>query len=895
MDDLLDLDWGGTSKSKQPPLTLAQQQAQTAAGAQYTQATQHSGNGKLGASSTYNFDALTRSMPSASGSLYAPSSRSGTPSNTTPLKPQATPINGSSTSAAGTASFADLVNFGTTARTVSGSMNAQQGPGGGGQGSKMTGMSMLDRVKAEANRGASAQSADTGLWDFDAFGSASTPSPAPPTPARAAPPSVSVQSASRGQAVNASTSPTSRSQAARQTPGLFSLLDGEDDHFAEEAPPLPKRSDSRQASKVNAVKDPFDLDSFDDVAPSSLPAASLASFSQAALPNVSMGDSAFDDEDDFLGALGKPVEPKPARTPSPPARRHDKLRAEASSPGTRGSGSSTSSRGPSPADGGRERYNQRAKERPRSPPASYVDEERAARERDEAILGGSPPSSGRRQREGGPSFVAAAALFGTNLEENLLGALGRTFGFSGTRSNPSKSATNTPPPSSAPRRREPEQEQGGVGDGTSTPGTTSTSSRAPSPAAGGRNRYQARKTVQSVPSPAEPTRNPPSTAAEASAPSRPDRARVRPSTQAAPSTPSRPEPIRVPRSIVADSSSAITAAAALKSQGNEAFKRGAYGEAETHYTKALDHLEDGSLRKISLLNNRAQSRLKNGEASGASRDCEALLAIIVPPTKATAGSNATTLYRPREEAALPEPLRSEVNLRDAWAKAVLRRAQASEMLERWVSARRDWDALLRFEKEEGSGKAGVSNMRSAKEGLARCEEMISGKKQKKSSEQQQASRSSGREGRSNGSGDRAAAAATARQSASTAAAIARAGEAGVERVRQEAAAQADEEAAKLSLKDQVDAAVNGWKDGKESNVRGLLASVETIVVWPEFGWKKIGLHELITDVQVKKAYTRAIARLHPDKLSNKSTTLEQRMVAAAVFATLNEAFTAAQS
>ncbi|KAE8189081.1 hypothetical protein CF328_g6392 [Tilletia controversa] len=849
MDDLLDLDWGGSAKAKQPPLTLAQQQAQTAAAGTTSPTGSITHSAGNGSSSTYSFDALTRSMPAAAGSLYV-SSRSGTPNIAGPLKTNPTPINASSNSA-GTASFADLVNFATNARNGSGSMaTAQQasgGGGGGGGGSKLSGMSMLDRAKAGADRGAPAQTADAALWDFDAFDTASAPSPASPIPARTAP-AVASPPAARAHVGKASTSPTSKSQTAGQKPEIFSLLDDEAQQEEHQPPPLPQRA--------GAAKDPFDFDSFDD-----MPASNT---SRADVPNVSVGHVGIDDddEDDFLGALGRPVTLKPAREPSPPPPTHDRLRAEASSPGL-GEGSSSSFRAPSPADGGRRQYQDRSTREPPRRPVKFQDEERAARERDEAILGGSPPASSRRQRDGAAPSVAAS-LFGTSTEENLLGALRRSLGFSGTKSNPSKSATHTPPPSaslpSEEKRRVRPQPQLETDLFSDTAGSSSKTREVSSPTA-------------------RPSRRP------------------QPTTQNA--APSRPEPIRVPRSIVTDSSSAISASAALKLQGNDAFKRGAYAEAETYYTEALDQLEEGSLRKIPLLNNRAQSRLKNGEASGASHDCETLLGIIVPPSKANADANTTTLYRPREEAALPEPLRSEINLRDAWAKAVLRRAQASEMLEQWVSARRDWDALLRFEKEEGSGKAAVSNMRSAKEGLMRCEEMISGKKktappQQQQQQQQPPQRQSGQsratEPRAEGSGDRAV-----RQSSSTAAAITRAGEAGIERVRQEAALQAAEDAAKLSLKDQVDASVNGWKEGKESNIRGLLASVESVVVWPEFGWKKIGLHELLTDVQVKKAYTRAIAKLHPDKLSNKNTTLEQRMVAGAVFATLNEAFTASQA
>jgi hypothetical protein len=105
----------------------------------------------------------------------------------------------------------------------------------------------------------------------------------------------------------------------------------------------------------------------------------------------------------------------------------------------------------------------------------------------------------------------------------------------------------------------------------------------------------------------------------------------------------------------------------------------------------------------------------------------------------------------------------------------------------------------------------------------------------------------------------------------------------------------------------VDARLIAWKGGKETNIRALIASLET-VLWSELGWQKVGMAELVTPSQVKVKYTKAIAKLHPDKvllisaqlclfsdhgwtqLSAKNLTLEQRMIANGVFGALNEAW-----
>ena len=113
------------------------------------------------------------------------------------------------------------------------------------------------------------------------------------------------------------------------------------------------------------------------------------------------------------------------------------------------------------------------------------------------------------------------------------------------------------------------------------------------------------------------------------------------------------------------------------------------------------------------------------------------------------------------------------------------------------------------------------------------------------------------------------------------------------RVRALRKAQDDEEAERLSLKDSVDARLAAWTRGRETNIRALLASIDDPkygLVWDELRWSKINLHNLLTDAQVKRAYTKAIARLHPDKLSSSNTTIEQRMLAAGMFHTLNDAF-----
>ena len=64
------------------------------------------------------------------------------------------------------------------------------------------------------------------------------------------------------------------------------------------------------------------------------------------------------------------------------------------------------------------------------------------------------------------------------------------------------------------------------------------------------------------------------------------------------------------------------------------------------------------------------------------------------------------------------------------------------------------------------------------------------------------------------------------------------------------------------------------------------------VLWEEMrkDWKPVQLSELITPSQVKIRYIKAIAKLHPDKLSNLPLTAEQKLIANGIFGSLNEAW-----
>ena len=102
----------------------------------------------------------------------------------------------------------------------------------------------------------------------------------------------------------------------------------------------------------------------------------------------------------------------------------------------------------------------------------------------------------------------------------------------------------------------------------------------------------------------------------------------------------------------------VSAAESIKEKGNVFFKQGNYADAESEYCKAIEMLPTGHLMLVTLSNNRASCRLKTGNNKGAVDDANVALAI------------------------------SEND-----SKALLRRANAYEALEKFSDALRDYKLL----------------------------------------------------------------------------------------------------------------------------------------------------------------------------------------------------------
>ncbi|GAB1215697.1 hypothetical protein ATERTT37_004891 [Aspergillus terreus] len=286
----------------------------------------------------------------------------------------------------------------------------------------------------------------------------------------------------------------------------------------------------------------------------------------------------------------------------------------------------------------------------------------------------------------------------------------------------------------------------------------------------------------------------------------------------------------------------------------EAYKRGDYSTAHEGFTSALNMLPDTHPITIIIRSNRAMTALKIGEPKVAISDADTLLELIGPSK-----GDGESIDLGNGEPSKP--------MKDFFGKGLMRKAEALEQLERWADAAQAWKLAV----ENGHG--GSTSI----QGRNRCEKAagISKPPPKPSAPARRPpapapKKTSALSDLQGGSGSAGA----------SSEAVTRL------RAANQAAERADEE--KFALTDSVDARLAAWKSGKQDNLRALLGSLDT-VLWPEAGWKKVNMSELIMPNKVKVQYMKGISKVHPDKIPTTATT-EQRMIAGAVFGALNEAW-----
>jgi tetratricopeptide (TPR) repeat protein len=306
------------------------------------------------------------------------------------------------------------------------------------------------------------------------------------------------------------------------------------------------------------------------------------------------------------------------------------------------------------------------------------------------------------------------------------------------------------------------------------------------------------------------------------------------------------------------SSTQLSTSATFKESGNSHFKLGAYGEAVEAYTKALDALPSDHVLRVPLYTNRAAAYLKQGEHSGAIDDCTKAIALV--------GLD----YHPAKEAALDDDAAKDVRLADGLIKALCKRASAYEMGEKWKQAKEDWQSAMSVSAAAVAfGSAGGANVRKmVGEGLTRASKMCSVLEK-------------GADPVSAAPSTKSTTVRPVAQSKTPPSPPTPANSAGVAAMRAAASAAESEEDLRLKLKDSVDKRIETWSKGKETNLRGLLASLDLVLDKDEAMWKEVkrpGMAELITDKQLKIGYMKVIGRLHPDKVGHSTWKVGPRLM-----------------
>ncbi|KAI9744277.1 MAG: hypothetical protein M1818_002429 [Claussenomyces sp. TS43310] len=326
-----------------------------------------------------------------------------------------------------------------------------------------------------------------------------------------------------------------------------------------------------------------------------------------------------------------------------------------------------------------------------------------------------------------------------------------------------------------------------------------------------------------------------------------------------PSKPSRPTQTSTPiparpkapsRRIPALSPSALASSTQHRLAGTAHFKRGDYASAHSSYSSSLSALPQGHPITIILLCNRSLTALKTGEPKSAVTDADAALNLI-----GVSRGEDETIDLQGDGAG-----EGKKAMKEFWGKALMRKAEALEQMERWNDAALVWKQAV----EAGVGGA------TAAQGRQRCEKALQPKPKPTA---------------------RPTPKAVPKPKPATLHSSTPASQQSTEAVNRLRAANAAAEKAddeKFALADSVESRVSKWRDGRKDNLRALLGGLDQ-VLWEGSEWKKIGMHELVMNGKVKINYMKAIAKVHPDKLPQNATT-EMQMISAAVFSTLNEAW-----
>jgi hypothetical protein len=236
---------------------------------------------------------------------------------------------------------------------------------------------------------------------------------------------------------------------------------------------------------------------------------------------------------------------------------------------------------------------------------------------------------------------------------------------------------------------------------------------------------------------------------------------------------------------------------------------------------------------IIVLCNRAVTNIKVGDPKAAISDADSALAII-------------GLSKGEGEKIIVGGTEPDKDMKEFYGKALMRKAEALENMEKWADAGKVWREAV---------EAGVGGSISI-QGRNRCDKAAGGGNQAAAPKRAPVRRPPTRPSAMSDLGPAKESEAVKKLKAANA-----------------AAEKADDE--KFALSDSVDAKLIAWKGTKADNLRALLGSLDK-VLWPEAGWKKVNMGDLVMPNKVKIIYMKAIAKVHPDKVSFCSVIFRHR-------------------
>ncbi|CAR27944.1 hypothetical protein ZYGR_0N04310 [Zygosaccharomyces rouxii] len=278
----------------------------------------------------------------------------------------------------------------------------------------------------------------------------------------------------------------------------------------------------------------------------------------------------------------------------------------------------------------------------------------------------------------------------------------------------------------------------------------------------------------------------------------------------------------------------------FKDRAGELFKTGDYVAALQEYEKSANTLPHGHPLRIISYSNLMASQLKTGQYKESLH--VASMALKLFPEDTTQWTQLIQNSEPSK------------TYRDMWPKIVQRRAEAFEHSENFQEAFNAYQSLI--EKNFCTNKI--------MDGKRRCQKVLNPEKpkvvQKKPASSKSPSPSPNHSDKKYKN---------------------------LQKVKEDNRKQAEEDTQRHALYDRVYDQIKLWESGKANDIRHLLSNLQTVLTWVD--WKPVSPADLVMPKKVKITYLRAVAKTHPDKISD-SLPLDKKMIAESVFSSLSSAW-----